>query len=222
MRRVVRTDSWCARKLGPCRGLIATASMAAVPDAVPALDAKARRSMTVACRVIAGLVVLIAAGAFAAGAAAAETLYIGEGTDNTIQGFSAFGSPLGALIPASPTGATGPRGILRLRNGNFLVAYGEIDEFANNGAFLRALVPGTDPNAPFAPRGIILGPDSKSLYVADFGANAIGTVDRYDVNTGAFLASKRRYGRDSEGGWVVGCERPGERCCRRGDARLDR
>jgi hypothetical protein len=197
MRRVVRTDSWCARKLGPCRGLIATASMAAVPDAVPPLDAKARRSMTVACRVIAGLVVLIAAGAFAAGAAAAETLYIGEGTDNTIQGFNAFGSPLGALIPASPTGATGPRGILRLRNGNFLVAYqdpglpvnGEIDEFANNGAFLRALVPGTDPNAPFAPRGIILGPDSKSLYVADFGANAIGTVDRYDVNTGAFLGA---------------------------------
>ncbi|HUA03888.1 MAG TPA: hypothetical protein VMB27_08300 [Solirubrobacteraceae bacterium] len=153
--------------------------------------------MTIVRHLVTGLVALLAAGPFAAAPASADTLNIGEGTDNTIQSFNAFGNPLGAFIPASPTGATGPRGILHLRTGNFLVAYqnpgrpvnGEIDEFANNGAFMRALVPGTDPNAPFAPRGIILGPDNRTLYVADIGADAIGAVDRYDVNTGKFLGT---------------------------------
>ena len=157
--------------------------------------------MTIARRVVTGLVALIAAGAFAAAAASADTLYISEGTDSTIHSFNAMGNPLGTFISAPPeappllTDATGPRGILHLRNGNFLVAYqnpglpvnGEIDEFSNKGAFLRALVPSTDPNAPFAPRGIILGPDNKTLYVADLGQNAIGAVERYDVNTGKFL-----------------------------------
>jgi DNA-binding beta-propeller fold protein YncE len=153
--------------------------------------------MTIARRVVAGVLALVAAGALAAAAASADTLNVGEGTGNTIQSFNAMGNPLGPAIPASPTGATGPRGILHLRTGTFLVAYqnpglpvnGEIDEFANTGAFLRALVPGTDPNAPFAPRGIILGPDNKTLYVADFGADAIGAVDRYDINTGKFLGA---------------------------------
>jgi DNA-binding beta-propeller fold protein YncE len=166
-------------------------------DTVARLGIKARSSVTIARRAVTGLVALIAAGAFAAAAASADTLNIGEGTDNTIQSFSAMGNPLGAFIPASPTGATGPRGILHLRNGKFVVAYqnpglpvnGEIDELANNGAFERALVPGTDANAPFAPRGIILGPDNRTLYVADFGAGAIGAVDRYDVNTGKFLGA---------------------------------
>jgi DNA-binding beta-propeller fold protein YncE len=153
--------------------------------------------MTIARGVVASVVALVAAGAFAAAAASADTLNVGEGTDNTILSFNAMGNPLGAFVSASPTGATGPRGILHLRNGHFLVAYqnpglpvnGEIDEFANNGAFLRALVPGTDANAPFAPRGIILGPDSRTLYVADFGAGATGAVDRYDVTTGTFLGA---------------------------------
>ena len=197
MKRRVSTNSGSPRRPGFQWGLGAAASTAAAPAPVPVPGLKARRPMTIARRVVTSLVAVIAAGAFAAAAASADTLYSGEGTDNTIQSFNAIGNPLGAFIPASPTGATGPRGILHLSNGNFLVAYqdpglpvnGEIDEFSNNGAFVRALVPGTDPNAPFAPRGIILGPDNRTLYVADFGADAIGAVDRYDINSGKFLGA---------------------------------
>jgi DNA-binding beta-propeller fold protein YncE len=137
---------------------------------------------------------VLAFGALGAAAASADSLYIGDQTDNTIQSFDATGNPLGTFIPA-PTGVIGPRGILHLSNGHFLVAYqnpgqpfpGEIDQFAQNGVSLGPLVPSSNPNAPFAPRGIILGPDGRTLYVADFGAGNIGAVERYDVVTGQFL-----------------------------------
>jgi hypothetical protein len=89
----------------------------------------------------------------------------------------------------------GPRGILHLSTGSFLVANqnvglsipGEIDQFDSSGKFVGPLVPNTDPHAPFAPRGIILGPDGHTLYVADFGKSNVGHVDQYDVGTGKFL-----------------------------------
>ncbi len=148
MRRVVSADSRSTREPGHCRGVVAASRTAGNPEAVLVLGFKGKRPMTSAHRVFTSLVALVTAGAFAAATASADTLYIGEGTDNAIQGFNAFGNPLGAFIPASPTGATEPRGILHLRNGNFLVAHqnpglpvnGEIDEFATTGAFLRALV----------------------------------------------------------------------------------
>jgi DNA-binding beta-propeller fold protein YncE len=121
------------------------------------------------------------------------SLYVGDQTSNTVQSFDALDNPF--TFMAAPTSVTGPRGILRLGDGNFLVAYqnpgqpfpGEIDQYNGNGDLLGSLVPSSDPHAPFAPRGIILGPDNRTLYVADFGRKSIGAVEQYDASTGQFL-----------------------------------
>lgn len=147
MRRAVSADSRSTREPGLCRRVVAAPGTAGNPDPGRLSGFKGRRSVTVARCVVTSLVTFLAAGSFAAAAASADTLYIDEGTENSVESVNATGSPLGALIPASPAGATGPRGTLRLRNGNFLVTYqnpglpvnGDADEFATTGGFLRAL-----------------------------------------------------------------------------------
>jgi hypothetical protein len=140
MRHVVITEPGSPRN--PDRpGSVPTATTARDPDVDCGLGFK-----VVARRVVTSLVALIAAGPFAGAAASANTLYIGEGANKTIHSFNAMANPLVALIPASTTGATAPRGILHLRNRNFLVVSpspglpvgSDIDEFAASGAFLRA------------------------------------------------------------------------------------
>jgi sugar lactone lactonase YvrE len=87
-----------------------------------------------------------------------------------------------------------------LRQGNLLVANqnidqsysGEIDMFNHvSGKPLAAVVPHTDPNAPFDPDGIIVGPDERTLYVADIGdlCDTCGRVATFDVDTGHFLGN---------------------------------
>ena len=64
---------------------------------------------------------------------------------------------------------------------------GDIAEYdPSNGNFLGFLVPQSDPNAPHAPRGIVLSPDHRVLYVADITEN-IGT------DTGPGLIRVRTY-----------------------------
>jgi DNA-binding beta-propeller fold protein YncE len=113
--------------------------------------------------------------------------------DNTIKQFDArTGNFQGTFTGGS---LHGPRGILHLSDGRFLVANqnvglsvaGEIDQFDSAGKSLGALVPSSDPHAPFAPRGIILGPDNRTLYVADIGKGNIGAVEKYNVDSGKFL-----------------------------------
>jgi hypothetical protein len=126
-------------------------------------------------------------------ASTGDSLSIGDAADNTIKQFD----PQAGTLQGTFTGGSlhGPRGILHLRDGRFLVANqnvglpvaGEIDQFDSAGKSLGALVPSSDPHAPFAPRGIILGPDNRTLYVADIGEDNIGAVETYDVNSGKFL-----------------------------------
>jgi sugar lactone lactonase YvrE len=86
----------------------------------------------------------------------------------------------------------GPRGILR--QGTLLVSNqnanldinGEIDRFNPvNGTSLGAIVPPEAAAAPSAPDGIIISPDGRTLYVAD----QVGSVERFDRDTGQFLGS---------------------------------
>lgn len=121
-----------------------------------------------------------------------DSLYVSDAGDNSVKRFCAQD---GRLLDTFGNGSLqGPRGILY--EGNILVANqnvlqpypGEIDQYHHkDGTFLGALVPHTDPNAPFAPRGIIRGLDNNTLYVADLGSGNIGRVATYDVNTGHFL-----------------------------------
>ncbi len=133
----------------------------------------------------------------------ADILYIADVADNTVKRFDAVTGAFldgdndptndpDAFVRSGSGGLDGPMGILF--DGNLLVANqnvflkipGEILRYSGqNGAFLGALVPSTDKNAPFAPQGIVLG---SKLYVADLlsAGRATGRIRTYDVN-GNFL-----------------------------------
>lgn len=99
----------------------------------------------------------------------------------------------------------GPRGIIFTndRSPVMLVANqfpntpfnGDVAKYdPSNGNYLGPLVSQTDPNAPQSPRGIVLSPNHKVLYVADLSEstpqspNGPGKLLTYNANTGAFIA----------------------------------
>jgi hypothetical protein len=109
----------------------------------------------------------------------------------------------GVFVPSSDTHKTykilGPRGII-FDGSTLLVANqkvntnnnGEIEKFdASTGSFQGALVPSSNADAPFAPRGIVLG-QNNILYVADLqtsSASTQGLIRTYDATSGKFLKS---------------------------------
>lgn len=152
------------------------------------------------CRVL-FVILAVTAGAFLGAATpgaaqvsppAADSLYVGDAFDNTIKRFDAqTGDFLGVLVPTS-AGLLGPRGILHV-GGTLLVSNqnagqpfaGEVDRFdiLTGRALNGPVVPHTSVHAPFAPRGIVVGPGG-TLYVADLGRGSIGRIETYDVSTG--------------------------------------
>jgi hypothetical protein len=128
-----------------------------------------------------------------------DVLYIGDGGDDTIKSFDAdTGDYLGVSEGPVNSGLKGPRGIvvqgteLLICNQNMgLDISGEVLRYdIDNGAFLGRLVAATDPNAPFAPDGLVLGYDS-DLFVANMARKAnlgpTGRVNRYAALDGTFL-----------------------------------
>jgi hypothetical protein len=106
------------------------------------------------------------------------------------------------------TNINGPRGIIFAGGDSpaLLVANqvpntnlrGDIAKYdPSNGTPLGFLVPQSDPNAPNAPRGIVLSPNHSVLYVADIcqsfpcsGSTAPpGLIRTYNANNGHFIAS---------------------------------
>jgi hypothetical protein len=111
--------------------------------------------------------------------ARADSLYIGDGSKtgvgdtapNTVKRFDAqTGQYLGVFVTSDSSGTgqgqpiIGPRGLI-FSQGTLVLANQNVDQIPNGtilsyngttGAFLRALVPATDPNSPVAPRGIVL------------------------------------------------------------------
>ena len=142
-----------------------------------------------------------------ASASTGDSLYVGDAVDNTVNRFDAATGCSQGSFGSPSEGLNGPRGILHV--GNFLVSNqnvapvngqsinGEIDQYSHvNGNPLGALVPPTDANAPCDPDGIILGPDNRTLYVADLGdcqndrgQNDLGRVATYNVTNGHFLGN---------------------------------
>ncbi|WP_077212528.1 NHL repeat-containing protein [Bacillus dakarensis] len=134
-----------------------------------------------------------------------DYLYIGDGFDNTVKTFDAeSGRFLGRFVPSGDNGLNGPRGLIFDHNGNLLVTNQNVDPppppALQNGSILKYdehtgqfqgfLVSPNDPNAPFAPRGIVLSKQN-ILFVADTivqnGLN--GEVRTYDGTTGVFLGN---------------------------------
>ncbi|MBZ5559302.1 MAG: DUF3455 domain-containing protein [Acidobacteriia bacterium] len=115
----------------------------------------------------------------------ADSLYIGDQTDlptasaSTVKRFDAqTGRCQGAFVTADSGGLHGPRGLVFDNAGPLLVANQNQDLPLNGtvlrydgttGAFSKAIVPDSDPHAPFGPRGMILW-NHTTLYVADIGA----------------------------------------------------
>jgi DNA-binding beta-propeller fold protein YncE len=132
-------------------------------------------------------------------AIAADSLYIGDGSDDTVRQFDAdTGNFIGNFVSSGSGGLHGPRGLLFKENGNLLVVNqnqgqdvlpGEVLRYnGKTGVFETALVPSKDPNAPYAPRGIVLK-DSK-LFVADMGdLGRPGKVSVFDEPSGKFLGN---------------------------------
>lgn len=108
-----------------------------------------------------------------------DFLYVGDGYDNTVKRFAAnTGAYTGAFVPPGSGGLDGPRGLIFTQQqrppDTLLIANQNVDQdfpgeiLAYNGAtgfFLNALVPHTNPQAPFAPRGIV---QQGVLFVAEF------------------------------------------------------
>lgn len=134
--------------------------------------------------------------------AGATTLFIGDGADASVEWFAIpTGEYLGQFVQSGEGGLTSPRGLVFDRQsptecGELLVvdqnagttSTGEILAYSGlTGEFLEALVPAGSPYAPFAPRGMVLGPNGV-LYVADFGGGGNpGRIATFDAETGAFL-----------------------------------
>jgi DNA-binding beta-propeller fold protein YncE len=126
-----------------------------------------------------------------------DVLDIGDAGDNSIKQFDAeTGKYLGTLVAPGGGGLDGPRGLILRNPGQLFAANQNVDQTfsgevlrynANSGKALSSVVPSADPNAPFAPRGIVL--KENVLYVANFEDNGgpSGEVTEYDANNGKFL-----------------------------------
>jgi hypothetical protein len=113
-----------------------------------------------------------------------DVLAIGETGDDSVRFFDVRTGRLLATpaIPPRSGGLSGPRGILfDARRKEWLVVNqnadtdfnGEVLRYDREGAFLGAVVPRTDPEAPFIPRGIVIVPNkdgTRTLFIADLAA----------------------------------------------------
>lgn len=131
-----------------------------------------------------------------------DSLYIGDGGDDTVKRFNAKTGAYVDKVPFVSAGSGdlhGPRGLiftggkLDVVNQNVNTPFnGEILQYRrDNGAFLGALVPNSNPDAPVVPRGIIRG-FLPTVYVADFGDFSQdpvipGKVVQFDAIKGNFI-----------------------------------
>ncbi len=139
--------------------------------------------------------------------ARADSLYIGDGDDNSVKRFDAkTGHFLGNFVAPGSGGLDGPRGMIFLENRLLVVNQnanedfaGEILRYRSNGSFLNALVPCNpplgrntcDPDSPFIPRGLIRGSENTVL-VADLFSSGLqfqppGHVKEINAKTGEFI-----------------------------------
>ena len=135
--------------------------------------------------------------------ARADVLYIGDAGDNTVKRFDVATGTLDAGFTTS--GLLGPNGMVidgdRLlvvnQNVNTHLS-GEILAFDKaTGASLGPVVAESDQDAPYVPRGIVLGPEGDDLFVGNFSTaqgKSHGSLLRYDLDSGALLSNDKAKG----------------------------
>jgi hypothetical protein len=139
-----------------------------------------------------------------------DTLYVGDGNDNTVKQFDATtGAYLGTFVASGSGSLLGPRGLIFGRHHDLNVVNqnvgttinGEVLRYDNkSGAFLNDIVDASNPHAPYAPRGMVRGP-AHTLFVADlgdlgnvFGTGNVGRLIQFDDTTGAWLGDLNHSG----------------------------
>jgi uncharacterized delta-60 repeat protein len=140
----------------------------------------------------------------ATSAGAGDSLYIGDGNDNTVKQFDATtGAYEGTFVASGSGGLLGPRGLIFGESHDLLVVNqnvfttgigGEVLRYdGQTGAFINKVVADTDPHNPYDPRGMVRGPHH-SLFVGDLGdlGNLDGTgrpgrLAQFDEKTGAWI-----------------------------------
>jgi DNA-binding beta-propeller fold protein YncE len=128
--------------------------------------------------------------------ARADTLYIGDGNDNTVKRFDAdTGTYLGVFVTSGSGGLQGPRGLIFNQSGDLVVASQNVNlpipgailiYNGATGAFMDALVPFTDKHAPPAPRGIVLGTALFVANIPEHSPNSSGELQAF-TSGGAFI-----------------------------------
>ena len=145
---------------------------------------------------------LAMAGSFLLGrSACAQALYVSDPHNDTVEAVEvASGIYIGPFVHSSDNAEdykiTGPQGVIFVADACIVINQnvnlpinGEVLKFdANSGAFISKLVPASDPNAPFGPRGVIAV--GSTLLVADtgnFDNVHPGQVLRYNLADGSYL-----------------------------------
>lgn len=136
-----------------------------------------------------------------------EVLYIGDVGDDTVKTIDAkTGKLVGTFVESGSGGLSGPMGLifrggrLLVVNQNFGADNGEILRYnRRTGDFVDPLVASDDPNAPYAPRGMVRAPYGDTLYVADVGTQDDdcrnqGRIARYRGSNGQYLGDLDRSG----------------------------
>jgi len=174
------------------------------------------RNRLIASSALYGAIALIPALTMRAQAPASDSLYIGDGRDNTVKRFEInadgqISDPAGSIfVTSGNSGLQGPRGLIINSNPNGGCNQGGDLVVANQNVGLNsagdilifhagkgsALVPSTNPHAPPAPRDIVLGGPNSVLFVATLSPkagtspNGSGKLQAF-THCGKFLADLR-------------------------------
>jgi sugar lactone lactonase YvrE len=132
------------------------------------------------------------------GLARADTLYIGDAGDNLVKRFDVATGARDAGFNTS--GLLGPNGMVI--DGDRLIVVnqnvnthlsGEVLAFdKETGASLGPIIAESDKDAPYVPRGIVLGPGGDDLFVGNFSTSqgkSHGSLLRYDLSSGVLLSN---------------------------------
>ncbi|HJQ79504.1 MAG TPA: PEP-CTERM sorting domain-containing protein [Lacipirellulaceae bacterium] len=135
--------------------------------------------------------------------ARADTLYIGDAGDNLVKRFDVATGARDAGFTTS--GLLGPNGMLI--DGDRLIVVnqnvnthlsGEVLAFdKETGASLGPIIAESAKDAPYVPRGIVLGPGGDDLFVGNFSTSqgkSHGSLLRYDLSSSVLLSDDKAKG----------------------------
>jgi len=160
-------------------------------------------SIALVCVLAASFVALAPYAAAAQVTITSNSLFVGDQGSESVKLVDIQTATTGVTSNFATDNINGPKGIIFTGGVSpvMLVANqfpgtnlpGDIAKYdPSSGRFLGFLVPQSDPNAPFAPRGIVLSPNHSFLYVADFQSSSTATsglIRTYNANSGQFIAS---------------------------------